>query len=658
MITLRYFFKKVTQEPENGCGRVDFLFIEKLFLKKHEYNAGICIFRNKLTYTFIFRPMKKIFVVLLCAFSMHGVAQQAFVKNDPRFKGLDTVFARVLKTWHAAGFAVAVIEKNKVVYAQGFGYRDVNNKLPVTPNTLFAIGSCSKAFTATLIGKLQQDGKLDIDKPVTNYLPELKFYNDAMNNTITLRDMMSHRTGLPRHDLSWYLFNNPSSDSLVRRIQYMEPTFGVREKWQYNNFMFAAQGALVKHISGKSWEVNIKEKFFEPLGMTRSDVSIPELEQTDDISVGYGLKKDSIIKRLDYYHIDGMAPAGAINSSVTDMAKWVTAWINNGKYKGKEIIPESFRNQAISSQSIIDGALPGKEKPGIYFSNYGFGWMLDSYKGHYRVEHGGNIDGFSASTCFFPSDSIGIVVLSNQNGSVVPGIVRNLISDRMLNLKYYDWNSDLQHNADKGRQEAEKAKKAKVAGVKHPATHPVADFGGNYNNPGYGTMKIYVRHDSLFVKTVTHTIWLRQSDYDIFEVFDVDPKEGIDTTDNGGLKLQFRMNLAGDIDEVEGKLEATLNPIVFTKQIEVKTLTATELQKYAGDYSLGGITAKVYVKDNKTLYVLVPGQPDYELIPLGNDKFSIKILSGFYVQFGPPGGGKIADATFMQPNGNFKATKK
>ena len=602
--------------------------------------------------------MKKLLTLLLCVCSLCGRVQQSAVNNDPRLKGLDTAFARVLKTWHAAGFAVAVIAKNKVVYAQGFGYRDLNNKLPVTPNTLFAIGSCSKAFTATLIGKLQQDGKLDIDKPVTNYLPELKFYNDAMNNTITLRDMMSHRTGLPRHDLSWYFFNNPSTDSLVMRIQYMEPTYGIRQKWQYNNFMFAAQGALVKHISGKSWEDNIKEKFFEPLGMTRSDVSIPEMEKAEDIAIGYGLKKDSIIKKLDYYHIDGMAPAGAINSNVNDMAKWVTAWIDNGKYNGKEIIPESFRNQAISSQSIIDGALPGKENPDIYFANYGFGWMLSSYKGHYRVEHGGNIDGFSASTCFFPSDSVGIVVLSNQDGSPVPSIVRNLISDRMLNLKYFDWNGDLKHNADKGKLEAGKAKKEKVAEVKHPATHPLADFAGNYNNPGYGTMKLYTRHDSLFVKTVTHTLWLRQSNYDIFEVFDVDPKEGIDTTDNGGLKLQFRMNLSGDIDAVEGQLEAGLKPIVFTKQIEAKTVTAAELQKYAGDYSLAGLTVKVYVKDAKTLFVLVPGQPDYEMVPLGNDKFAVKVLSGYFLQFGPPGAEKITEATFIQPNGSFKATKK
>jgi CubicO group peptidase (beta-lactamase class C family) len=600
----------------------------------------------------------KIITLLLCATSLQAVAQQSPVTDDPRFKGLDTAFQRVLKTWHAAGFAVAVVEKNKVVYAKGFGYRNITQKLPVTPNTLFAIGSCSKAFTAALIGKLQQEGKLDIDKPVTNYLPSLKFYNDAMNNTITLRDMMSHRTGLPRHDLSWYFFNSPSTDSLIQRVQYMEPTYGVRQKWQYNNFMFAAQGDVVEKLSGKSWEENIKEKFFVPLGMTRSDASIPEMEKTDDAAIGYGLKKDTIIKKLEYYHINGMAPAGAINSSANDMAKWVTAWINNGKYNGKEIIPANHRDQAISSQSIIDGALPGKEKPDVFFANYGFGWFLSSYKGHYRVEHGGNIDGFSASTCFFPSDSVGIVVLTNQDGSAVPGIVRNLIADRMLNLKYFDWNGDQKKATDKGKEEQDKMKKGTTPVAKHyPATHPLEDFAGNYQNPGYGTLKIRLVKDSLFAKTFNNNIWFRHNTYDIFDVYEKDPKDGIDTSENSNFKIQFQMDLAGDINGLTISLEEGLKPILFTKLIVAKPVTAEELTKYVGEYELAGIVAKAYLK-GKTLYLFVPGQPEYETIPMGNDKFSIKNLSGYYVQFGPPGEAKITEATFIQPNGSFKAKKK
>ena len=265
---------------------------------------------------------------------------------------------------------------------------------------------------------------------------------------------------------------------------------------------------------------------------------------------------------------------------------------------------------------------------------------------------------FRQAPPFFPSDSLGIVVLSNQDGSAVPGIIRNLVADRMLNLKYHDWNSDLKHAADKGRESEEKAKKEKVAELKHPATHKLADFAGNYNNPGYGIMKLYVKNDSLFIKTVTHTLFMRHDNYDIFEVFDVDPKDGIDTADSGGLKLQFRMNISGDIESIEGQLEGGLKPIIFTKEITAKPVTAAELKKYVGEYALAGIVAKVYIKDNKTLFAVVPGQPDYELVPLGDDKFALKVLSGYYLQFDPQGASKITGATFIQPNGSFKAVKK
>jgi CubicO group peptidase (beta-lactamase class C family) len=518
----------------------------------------------------------KIIALLLCIVTLNAVAQKQ-IKGDARFDGLDTTFQRVLKTWNAAGFAVAVIQKNKVIYVKGFGYRDLENKLPVTPNTVFAIGSCTKAFTTALIGKLQKEGKVNIDQPVNNYMPGLKFYNDVMTSNITLSDMMSHRTGLARFDMSWYFFNTPSTDSIVQRIKYMQPNAGIREKWQYNNFMFAAQGALIEKLSGKSWGDNIKERLFIPLGMTHSNVSIPELLEGGEISAGYTLRSDNSIKKMEYYHIDGMSPAGAINSSINDMAKWMTAWVNNGKFEGKEIIPEDFRNEAISSQAIVDGSLPEKESPDSYFSNYGFGWFVDSYKGHYRVEHGGNIDGFSASSCFFPADSAGIVVLSNQNGSKVPGIIRNIISDRILNLKYQDWNSKIKNEQDKADEAREKGQQKKIAEAKHnPSTRPLGSFTGKYNHPAFGTMKVYVVNDSLFAKTSVRTLWLRHANYDIFEVFDKDPKEGIDTTKVYGINLQFHMNVSGDIDGFESKLEDGLKPFFFAREEDVKQVKAPE----------------------------------------------------------------------------------
>ncbi|HEY4876117.1 MAG TPA: serine hydrolase [Puia sp.] len=601
--------------------------------------------------------MRKTFTLLLLIATITSSAQKK--SEDKRFAGLDTAFARVLKTWHAAGFAVVVVEKNRVIYANGFGYRDQENKIPVTPNTLFAIGSCTKAFTASLIGMLRQDGKVDYDKPVRNYLPDLKFFNDEMNNKITLRDMMSHRTGLPRHDLSWYFFNTQSRDSLIQRIQYMEPSAGLREKWQYNNFMFLVLGVVVEKITGKSWEDNIREKIFQPLGMSSSVLTISDLMKSNDVAIGYEVKNDSIIKKTDYYHIDAMGPAGSINSSVNDMAKWVITWINGGKYEGKEIIPAAHVTEAMSSQMIIGGALPDKEKPDLYFANYGFGWFLSSYRGHYRVEHGGNIDGFSASTSFFPSDSIGIVVLTNQNNSVVPSIVRNIIIDRMLKIKYFDWNTDLKNIADKAKKENKDAEKSKIQTEKPitKTTHDLKDYEGSYSHKAYGTIEVQAQRDSLFAFLGSHTWWLKHLQYDIFEPFEKDPKEGIDTSDKSD-PMQFQMSAGGDIESVDIKLEPTLKAISFARTPKAKEVSKDSLQKYVGEYLLSGLTIKVYIKNEKTLYLFVPGQPEYELALVDKNKFAIKTLSGYFAQFNVNDKNEVTELLAIQPNGTFKATRK
>ncbi len=605
--------------------------------------------------------MRKFSCLLFCILCLSAFAQKKQkplpAPPDP-FAGLDTAFARVLKDWLASGFAVAVVEKNKIVYEKGFGYRDFENKLPVTTNTLFAIGSCTKAFTCSLLGMLRQDGKVDFDKPVRNYLPSLKFYNDEMNNKITLRDMMCHRTGLPRHDLSWYYFQTSSRDSLVQRIQYMEPSASIRERWQYNNFMFLAQGVAIEKITNKSWEDNIREKIFGPLNMTHSVFSIEDMTKSGDAAFGYNLIKDALIKKTDYFHIDAMGPAGSINSCVNDMANWVMTWINGGRFYDKEVIPPAYLSEAISSQAIMGGALPDKEKKDIYFSNYGLGWMLSSYRGHYRVEHGGNIDGFSASTCFFPSDSVGIVVLVNQSNSTVPAVVRNLIADRMLGLKYFDWQTDLKNAADKAKAGAKDAQNAIVPDRK-PNTkpsHDPGDYAGSFINKAYGVIDVAMRNDSLFANAGKHNWWLRHYHYDWFEPLEIDPLFGIDTSEKSQ-PLQFVDNREGNIELLEISLEPTLKPIVFTRIVKEKKLAVDSLQKFTGEYIITAITAKVYLKDDK-LFLFVPGQPEYELVPTDTNKFNIKTLTGYSVQFNTDVNNKVTELLFIQPNGTFKATRK
>jgi len=445
----------------------------------------------------------------------------------------------------------------------------------------------------------------------------------------------------------------------VKRIQYMEPTAGVRDKWQYNNFMFMLQGVVAEKLTGQKWEQNIRTKIFTPLNMTRSNFSVLDMAKDSDASLGYYLKNDSIIKKINYYNIDAMGPAGSINSSVNEMSNWVITWIEGGKFNGKQLIPSSYREQAISSQMVIGAAFPEQDVPDVFFSNYGFGWSLVSYRGHYRVEHGGNIDGFSASTCFFPTDSIGIIVLSNQNGSAVPSIVRNLIADKLLNLSHIDWSANRKKVVDKAKAAAQEAKKNSTSARK-PGTkpsHELKDYAGIYANSGYGSMEIFNDRDSLFCRTTTKTFWLRHYNYDVFEPLEKDPQEGIDTSDAGQLKIQFNMDVNGNIQSALMALEPSLKPIEFDKKEKEVALSADSLQKYTGEYELSGTTAKFFLKGN-TLYLFVAGQPEYELTSLGNDKFAIKSLTGYSMQFQKDEKNEYPSVSFTQPNGIFKATKK
>lgn len=597
--------------------------------------------------------------VICMAISADAQKKNRTPSQTDRFAGLDTAFEQVLKDQLAAGFAVAVVEKNKIVYAKGFGFRDYEKKLPVTANTLFAIGSCTKAFTSALLGILQKDKKIDFDEPAVKYLPTLKFYNEDMDKHISIRDMMSHRTGLPRHDYSWYLFKTNSRDSLLQRIRYQQPSFGIRERWQYNNFMFLTQGLITEKLTGKSWEENISTHIFQPLGMTRSNTSIEALTKDADAAIGYGIKKDSIIDKLDYYHINAMGPAGSINSSVNEMANWVITWINGGKYEGKEIVPAGYINNAMSAQMVASAGLPSKERPDVFFSSYGMGWSLASYKGHYRVEHGGNIDGFSASTCFFPTDSIGIIVLTNQNVSSVTAIVRNMIADRLLKLPYFNWNKDILESKKKAKEAAKAAEKTASSNQQKNTTpsHALKDYEGIYTHPGYGSMEFIVRNDSLFGYVADNDVtWLKHYHYDIFSPYNVDKNGTIDTSGNSPLKFQFFMNESGEINALNLKLEPTLDALRFIKTPRTVKTNADDLQKYAGDYELGGAIVKVSVKNN-TLFTLVPGQPEYEMSAIGNDRFALKIAPGYYVQFEIKDK-EVTQLTFQQPNGNFVAKRK
>jgi CubicO group peptidase (beta-lactamase class C family) len=573
---------------------------------------------------------------------------QAQTPTDKRLMGLEAEVNKILKDYKAPGVSIAVVEKNKVVYTGGFGYRDAEKKLPVTENTLFAIGSCTKAFTSAMLGALAEDGMLDLDKPVRNYLPELKFYNEHLNAHVTIRDMMCHRTGLPRHDFSWY-GSTASRMELLKRIEYQEPTAELREKYQYNNFMFLSQGVLLEKLTGKSWETNIRERIFTPLGMDNTVTKVADWEKSNDRSLAYNLVNDSIAKVIPYRNIDAVGPAGSINSSAKDMAKWLITWINGGKYNGKQIVPAKFRNEAMTIQ-MSNGGLPSMESPDVHNFGYGLAWGVSSYRGHYRVEHGGGIDGFITTTGFFPTDSIGIFVCSATGN--VSSAIRNLIADKMLGLSYKDWHKQLRDAFVKARFAALMAPKQNEDPTKIKDTKPslsLQEYAGKYSNKGYGTLEVKYNGSNLIADYNSTQLNLKHKHFDLFVGY---PQEDAEN----GTDLFFQLNKMGKVEKVLIPLQPGLKDIEFTRDNEVK-LSASDLEKYAGEFLLGPQNVSFVIR-NGVLYGLLPPQPDYELVPVGNDEFKLKILEGYSVKFKLPVNGKYTEASFIQPNGVFTAKRK
>jgi CubicO group peptidase (beta-lactamase class C family) len=538
----------------------------------------------------------------------------------------------------------------QVVYLRGHGLRDLERKLPVTPKTLFAIGSSSKAFTTFALGSLVDQGKLEWDKPVINYMPDLRLYDPSATLRITPRDLVTHRSGLPRHDLVWYNNSTSSREDVVHRLAYLAPNKDLRETFQYNNLMFLTAGVLVGRLMNSSWEDAIRHLVFQPLGMASSNFSVAASQQTADFSLGYTVRRDTI-QRMPFRNIDLVGPAGSINSNIEDMLKWVGMHLAGGVVSGKPVMSRATLTDMYAPHMPI-GGMPTDASVGA--ANYGLGWFLNEYRGHYQVQHGGNIDGFSAMVALFPQDKVGLVILTNQNGSALTGILLNHIADRVFGLPPRDWNGEALARFRRG-QAAGRAAEEKKESVRVPNTrpsHPMADYVGDYAHPGYGTLAIGLPAGDLTLAATYNGIAtpLQHWHYDVFSGLrnPADP-----TFEN--MKYNFRTNLKGDIDAVAAAFEANVDPIVFVRQPDRQLLDATFLARLTGKYYLTD-TARVTLKGNVLVVQVGNGAP-IELVPDRRTEFNIKGNAATSVEFVLDAQGKPVMLRLKQPNGVFESRR-
>jgi len=496
-----------------------------------------------------------------------SVAATTAAVTEPaeKLRGIDDLAAKAMAEWKVPGLALAVIQDGKVIYTKGYGYRDVEKKLPVTPNTLFAIGSITKSFTSLTFSMLNDEGKIDWDKPIREYLPEFTLYDEVATQRATARDLFSHRTGLPRHDLVWY-GSGFSRQDLFHRVRFLKPSKDFRTTYQYNNLMMMTMGYLEERVTGKSWEDNVRERIFGPLDMSRSNFSVRDLGQADDHALGYDLRDDAATY-VPYHNIDSIGPAGSINSCVADMSHYVTFHLGDGTWQGKRLVSEANLRLVHSPQTVIPDPPPDLRFRETGHAAYALAWGASSYRGHNTVSHTGGIDGFSASLTLLPDDHIGIVILTNLGGQQAANVLINTTFDRLLNLESIDWFERHKVLRAKLKQQADEAKKKKAVTRKsgtHPS-HDLADFAGNFEHPGYGVLKIAVNGDKLQA-TLNDTLGpfpLEHFHYDIFQV----PEDAHSPL--AGLLFHFQVDNQGTIRTVTVPFEQALNEdIVFRRPAE------------------------------------------------------------------------------------------
>ena len=314
------------------------------------------------------------------------------------------------------GLSLVIVKDDRVIYMKGFGHKDFERKVAVTPDTLFAIGSSSKAFTAMLVAMADDEGKLSLEDSPKKFLPYFTLQDAEADAKITLRDLLSHSSGLNRTDLAW-ISGVLNREEVIRVAAQAKPTAKLREKFQYQNVMYAAAGEIVGRVERSTWEKLISERIFKPLGMKGSDTSVPEMQKARDYSFGYVYEEATKeTRRVPTRNLPAIAPAGAINSSARDMAQWLRLMLGGGTFEGKRLVSEKSFEELIKPQMKVGGTV-----------SYGLGWFLRDWKGHKVVEHGGNIDGFNAQVALMPDQRLGFVMLTNVSASPLPATTMNTV---------------------------------------------------------------------------------------------------------------------------------------------------------------------------------------------------------------------------------------
>lgn len=431
---------------------------------------------------------------------------------------LDALVKDALKEWHVPGCAVAIVHDDRVIYLKGFGHRELGKNDPVTPDTVFPIASCSKSFTALLLGMLADEGKLNWDDPVSKHLPYFRLTDPLADANVTLRDLLTHRTGIGSHDLMWY--KSPwALEERIRRTCRLNPRYSFRSTFEYQTVLFGAAGEAAAKAAGKDWRDLVQQRLFDPLGMTSSHPVQPGKQEKVEWAEPHRRHPKGSVERIPRYPLNDPDPAGSIHATARDMARYLRFQLGDGTWQGQRLISQANLAEPHTPQIVL--RLEGSARrlhPETFQMSYGLGWIALDYRGHGAVLHGGVIDGFRAQLTLVPKARLGIAVLSNLDHTFMNFALTNALLDTVLRLPYKDWNTIVHEALIKGEEEKLTELKELMASRKPgtKASIPLEAFAGRYKDAAYGPCRIKLEKGGLVWEWGRFRCPLEHFHFDVF----------------------------------------------------------------------------------------------------------------------------------------------
>ncbi len=445
---------------------------------------------------------------LLAGGATPAAAQRVAAPRAPDFAALDRYVTQAARDWHAVGLAVAVVQGDSLVFAKGYGSIELSKPAPVDIHTRFAIGSTTKAMTSAALAMLADEGRLRWDDRVIDYIPELRLADPFVTRELTIRDVLMHRSGLPSVDLLWSVDENtPPFAEMMRRLRFVQPNSSFRSTWEYNNVVYAIGGALIERVSGMSWDAFIRARIFAPLGMTESEALVSQIVGKPNVAVPHAMVRDTV-RVVPIKTTDGVAPAGSVWSSVSDMSKWMRFVLDSGRVGTRRLISAANFRELVTPQIRADAATyPALQLSAPHYFSYGLGWFVQDYRRNLVWMHTGSINGMSAILGLLPEQRVGVYVLGNLDHIELRHALMYRVFDMYTDGELRDWSADLRAlfaSATLPRATA-------AAAAATPATLAPAKYAGTYADSVYGTITVTesngtlsARYDKLDLGALDH----------------------------------------------------------------------------------------------------------------------------------------------------------